>query len=500
TARSNYVLYPKKKVELKSHICPGFWATFLLHIIFWIVSPVLLASTLIWLGIDGPHWYLWIPAIPGLITPLWLFAATIKLLDILLNKITNKIKFPRTMQKIPIAIGIMIFVALGVVVIGFIIFAMGYMIVSMAPFFGNLLSALFILSILFYFVNGCIALGEIAGDNYSTWEIYRKIPTWIRRLASVSIIASAICIIDKISSKLIEWIVSIAVSIWSFISNYPYLFVWIIICAGFAWIVVWLMTLEQKNEKAFAKAERIIAYVVIGFFVLTLLFLGIEFIRNFRLMADSLKYVICGILGIMLIFTGYLLILRDKVNMTTIYTLEWADERYAHFMKAISGWSQQSKWSGTRDLFFYIDNKISAEIIDSLTDRVLSLAESLFYDDYEQRYWFVNRIIPVMTEELLVKLIKEEENMLCLENDWEKEFYITRIILGIAKPELVKQLEVVKQHKEKVKNRVEKITDIIIYPFVKSWEKVTQFFGTLKDIWQLLNKRCPTNATKRHLT
>lgn len=40
TARSNYVWKPGKKVELKTHICPGFWWTLIAHTLFWIVSPI----------------------------------------------------------------------------------------------------------------------------------------------------------------------------------------------------------------------------------------------------------------------------------------------------------------------------------------------------------------------------------------------------------------------------------------------------------------------------
>lgn len=496
TARSNYVINSKKNVSLKSHICPGFWATFLLHLIFWIGSPVLLVSTLIWLGIDGPHWYLWIPAIPGLITPLWLFAATIKLLDILLNKITKNIKFSKPVKWVLKTIGIMILVALALAITGVITFVIGYMIAKTTLFFGNFLSVLFVASVWFYLINGIIAFVRMIREDYDCWKIYKKIPTWIRRLASVSIIASAICIIDKISPAVIKLVVSMALSVWSFIKDYPYLCIWFIICAGFVWIVIWLISLEQKNEKAFAKAEKIITYVVAGFILSTLVFLGTAIIKDFRFMPDTLKYAIYGIIGIMLIFGGSLWILRDKVNMTTIHTLEWADERYAHLVQNISGWYEKSPWwFGTRRLFLYIDDKISADTIDKLTDRVIALSQELFYHNDRYRYWFICRIIPFMTEELLNKIKKEKRNILSLDNDWEKEFYIRRILLGIENQEVVKQLEVVKQHKKKVKTRAKNFATIITYP----WEKITQFFGTLKDIWDLLNKRCPTNAQKKLL-
>lgn len=41
-ARSNYVYKPNKEVELSTHICPGFWYTLMVHLLFWVISPLAL--------------------------------------------------------------------------------------------------------------------------------------------------------------------------------------------------------------------------------------------------------------------------------------------------------------------------------------------------------------------------------------------------------------------------------------------------------------------------
>ncbi|MDD4412151.1 MAG: hypothetical protein PHR00_00665 [Patescibacteria group bacterium] len=82
-ARSNYAFRPNRKVELKDHICPGFWYTFLIHLLFWIISPILAANGIYqlsensWPEIDV---FTKISLLPGLLTPLWLTMAILKIL------------------------------------------------------------------------------------------------------------------------------------------------------------------------------------------------------------------------------------------------------------------------------------------------------------------------------------------------------------------------------------------------------------------------------------
>lgn len=78
SARSNFAFFPHKTVNLKTHICPGFWLTLILHFLFWIVSPIATACLLpdIIQGNDNAF-ELWRLAIfpVALITPLWLLNA-----------------------------------------------------------------------------------------------------------------------------------------------------------------------------------------------------------------------------------------------------------------------------------------------------------------------------------------------------------------------------------------------------------------------------------------
>ena len=100
SARSNYILFPNKDVTIGKHICPGFWYTFMIHFIFWIVSPILalLSGTLFYSSMT-----LWsvIPClIIGAITPSWIILAVLKFFGIQIGKALERalLKTPEPIQ------------------------------------------------------------------------------------------------------------------------------------------------------------------------------------------------------------------------------------------------------------------------------------------------------------------------------------------------------------------------------------------------------------------
>ncbi len=108
SARSNYVMSPSKKVELKPHVCPGFWATLARHFIFWVVSPV----TFVVLWFNAPInmdfnglWHIMkstaiITLITiGCITPIWCLIAAVKLLFHVIGELLKKMIDPSEEQK-----------------------------------------------------------------------------------------------------------------------------------------------------------------------------------------------------------------------------------------------------------------------------------------------------------------------------------------------------------------------------------------------------------------
>jgi len=86
-ARSNYVYKPNRDIELKDHVCPGFWYTFIIHSLFWVFSPLAVVSLTLWQPTSSHEWWRialnmarLIVSIPlSIFTPLWLLAAGTKL-------------------------------------------------------------------------------------------------------------------------------------------------------------------------------------------------------------------------------------------------------------------------------------------------------------------------------------------------------------------------------------------------------------------------------------
>lgn len=79
-ARSNYVWHTNRDVQLKTHICPGFWYTLFVHFLFWFASPLLSAFFIAMISSGNFHKAL-LAIIPvAAITPLWLLVAGMKAL------------------------------------------------------------------------------------------------------------------------------------------------------------------------------------------------------------------------------------------------------------------------------------------------------------------------------------------------------------------------------------------------------------------------------------
>lgn len=79
-ARSNYVWRPNHEVELKTHICPGFWITLFLHLLFWILSPICSALVLKEVMAGTAEWTPGFIALVagGAFTGFWIILATFK--------------------------------------------------------------------------------------------------------------------------------------------------------------------------------------------------------------------------------------------------------------------------------------------------------------------------------------------------------------------------------------------------------------------------------------
>jgi len=94
------ILFSSKSLELGDWICPGAWATLLIWVFFWIVSPATFVS-LFFLPESTP-WWIAIPMVAaGIVTPIWLIIfSVVSIFKKALSHI-NEEKVERWIEKIP---------------------------------------------------------------------------------------------------------------------------------------------------------------------------------------------------------------------------------------------------------------------------------------------------------------------------------------------------------------------------------------------------------------
>jgi len=177
-ARSNYVLFPNKKVELKTHICPGFWFTFLVHGFFWLLSPALFLWTVEMALSDFSYWLIPL-GILGAVTPLWIISAFLKFAAVSLTKVTV---FKRWIKEKPLHAKFLGWYILGMAVLlgcsisAYTFFEIGRKILG-------LWETLWCIVLMFmgigYYTYHRIMKGENEKPSFHDYPMYFKIPTAI---------------------------------------------------------------------------------------------------------------------------------------------------------------------------------------------------------------------------------------------------------------------------------------------------------------------------------
>jgi hypothetical protein len=93
-----------------------------------------------------------------------------------------------------------------------------------------------------------------------------------------------------------------------------------------------------------------------------------------------------------------------------------------------------------------------------------------------------------------------------VENERDLLTAVRLIIGGLSLEKAIAKIEAGKTAVEKAKARLKKTGQMIALPFVASFwgvvwffTQIGRFFLTLKDVWDLFNKRCPFIAESRYL-
>ncbi len=542
TARSNYVFKPNKEVQLKPHVCPGFWVTLILHAIFWVISPIFFTTVLLkWASIGSPIRLGWIVTllIAYFPTGLWLTIALFKALGNFLfsdNGIIISIvdwldehkkvaKFIKTVFR---AIGILI--AFCVIILG--LWAVGYLLVY------------FWIDIVAFFVYMFRSFIQIFNDwiyiaeKYLTWGPFlatllpltliaslryasksRKMPKGYRITLVTLLVMGGSQIFEKYVDKfLLEAFLIVFYSTVTFVkSNFLQLSI-LLIGIGMCIYSIRNLSVVKEDEKEYAKHDKRHRYVIYGW-VIGVLFLSYRLFSLDELMSfgESLfKMAIIMVTFFAFIFATVLYLLTIRVNSETIDVREEAKRKARIIGYEIDFFSEKER----KYIFnLILKNKwLSSLDSDVAYSKMIELKNLLYRVNSSSSYYrpYFLELIPVINEEVYLEIISHKRYIKKFR--WEKcEKLLGLIMKGFKYSEAVqlykKQEKLMQLKLEARKRRIEKFNQFcriyianpllflwkwtggllvklivaIWHCFVWVWRQIL----TLKDLWRLFNERCP---------
>jgi len=499
TARSNYAINPGADVQMKTHVCPGFWKTLIMHTWFWIISPIALAIAGTMITSGGPRPGVLLPLISAIPMIIWTVAAIIRTVVNVFTKLTKD-------SKIAKVIGLTLLIAFALVLCSFIlyhVFLFLWICVSLlAPVCGSLLAVLFILVACFYFFFFlcCVITSSPAFE-------YKDIPSFLRLILHTTLISFAIVIFDKFFAKhIIEFIVLAAQSFWQWYTASLLLSNWFLLSLGFIGLFIYFCFAFLKDEEKFVSYQKTFTWLCGGFFAITLIVAAVLFIQM-----GSISFVSLGLLpalAIVLIFIafGASFMMLDQVNANNI------DERTraSYFIHSIN---ENIKGFAYKN---YVSSVLGSKWLSEMTpterwrttDKIQELSYSFFEDNPKYRTYFVDLLIAKGNVGLIGVLnLASTEITSRVHKDGDVLAVIQRIINGLPLSNAINDFRAKKKATEK---RLENVVNFFVYlvmPFVLLvkgivWigKKIGQFFLTLKDLWEFFNKRCPFISQPRLLS
>ena len=537
SARSNYVICPEKEVELKNHVCPGFWMTLFLHAMFWIVSPVIAGLCVFNMQIGFHLWE--IPfLLVGAITPLWCVAAVLKIVGLIFatwimklfeNKMSDRTKAAWKMVwkvcKIVWKVSKWIVYTMIVLGLGFLVYVFAiftYTFASKAiPVTGILLYLLSIGSAFWYIIVIAISAPQ------DTMKWYSKVPKWIKTITWVIPLIAAFRALDYFAGQQIVtfivhwsqviglWVWDAMQWIWGVISYAPSLTFAVIFMVVYLTLSVIMLITSITNERKFAQLQQILLYIMFfGSLVPFLCFAIYAGVSSFVQVFSILEVVpaLIKIFFILLIFIGIVLVIRRiEINGFTIDRRE----KSRYFAKKIS--------SSSSSQYQKVMQKALMQHKEEELNSILDFA-CLWFKEY--RGSFVRMTTAIDDPKKLLKL-GNQLSKLDNEEDW---FIFMRYILlskydvRKAKSALAKEKKEQKLMDEKygrIKSHMKSffmaIWELIIWVPVNLWKliawcsikvwqgvtwfftKIWQFLCTFKDVWDLFNKRCPYISKSKYL-
>jgi len=497
-ARSNYAINPKGKIEMKTHVCPGFWLTLMLHTLFWIVSPIALVVTGLVVAKNGLSISSFWPVIFAFTMIIWSFIAIIRTIVSVLVKLTEKSKVARIILA---AITILVLIFIAGMFLFVILFAIGNSIKGLTPVCGPLLSTLFVLTAVFY-----IFFFIFCAQKDKPLFKYKKIPAFVRFLMHATLAAFVIVLFDKfLAETIINFTVKIAKDLWHWYTGNLLLTNWFILSIPFFTLFIYFYDMFLRNEERFASLRKTFTWLSKGFLTITIVAFIILFWKARSFDVVEFGYIPSFALAFVFLAFAASIIMLDQV------TLENIEERIkaSHFIFKIS--------NGISGLLYksYVDKVVKSRWLNLLDrnekwviiDRIQDLAFYLFRDSIDYRIDFTELLITKGSLDI-ISLIENDVDKSDLAAYSDKEIFkmMEIIVNGKTVESALAKIEVKHNFNQKTFSRAKSFGLILAFPFILiykilAWiiKKIGQFFGTIADLWIFLNKRCPFIAKSRYL-
>lgn len=500
TVRSDYVINSGKKVELKPQLCPGFWYTMIIHLLFWIVSPAMFTYTMTILVTKPfhaiPWWTIGTFGVPGIITPLWILAALVKYIfgDSFLGRHKEKMRM-----------------CAGVLGFAWLLYVAGFILIKTYEFlrhgFGPVWSIFVMIATLIYLGYKIYhRIEEYQWLKFSEYPLYFRIPLLFfagalpikypeaaKKVATVAFM---------IIMQVLTWIVNFCMMAWDyFVALGPFaaLIVLYVISAG---LLMYFMTLdEKKQEKFLFYFERVVNYASYAAGAATLLFL-------FIVLRDNSKEIYFFFAGITAVVFAVQKMIAWSLKPTTkesrelaenLYHWGYSRERISSSLILKNEWLKSFDKEGKSNILY----KVCCEVKEILgKDCVFEAMRAL---------------IPTMTKEILDTIKASKLFILTYPNKEDRLRIFKKLALGhgfdeavvLTKEEKLKG-DLLAREKARKWEKIKTVLRFIFYPFILVWlaiGKVWEFVSKVGELattlyrlkYELFNKKCPYVTQKRVL-
>lgn len=559
TARKNFIwkAWSEKDVELKSHICPGFWLTLILHLIFWVVSPLLFTNGLA-LFIYHGHvtWYIATLMILGAITPLWLLCAVVVFIIFAIITIWEAVEhlFKKTIigQKIANYLSKHIIPkVLMIVIVGIIALFIYACLLGPSYWFkytllrhysiqtSLLLGASFLTSLCMSIFKDDLDFTGSIFEEFNTKE--GIINLWLTTLGIfISILfIGYLDVLVNAGSAVYHWIISICIGIGHWFQSNWIPISRVSVSLGALFIIIRPFYFVIEDERAYLRASRLIIPAVIVWTVVLISLHIAEFGSIIftlpREFSQAAVYVVTGFIAAIGIM--FYIFQKPRITLEKIEHKELIEQQASNASNKLIDKFNWHNIKGSRHVLqsilthallynTWLYKKLQSGKLHIVLDEVVELTLR-FYDEnggiYSQKGFthatnFLWEVLPNVDDNYL-KIFRTHKDLIAKESS-ELIVLISRYLRnGFSNiMDIVEQVSITnntaeKQEKKK-KESIEKIKRILSAffhglgsPFRWLHRNVFKPLGIwlrykkedLRNLWELFNERCPSVNKSRHL-